>query len=593
MSAIEFRSVFLVGMTLLITACGGGSDGPKDSDGDGVSDLQDAFPTNPSETTDSDGDGIGNNADAFPNDGNETLDSDGDGVGDNADAFPNDADESVDTDGDGVGDNADNCVDTPNADQADVDGNTLGDACAALPTSYNFKGVYDTEASGVSYTGQTARQLLISGLVDSLVSLSERAGESDAINSELQFFITGDGVDDTPHGFMLKGGETVIPGPNFGDVSTGKNLNGKIAGGNGLGGGETSRLIGDDFFGWEDGLTTSGIPIDLVNLWITRVASNASDGVGVVIATVDNPATLIEAPTVDALGRDYRQLLQKFLIGAVTFSQGTNDYFQTDFASLIGTREGDSKNYTAAEHDFDEAFGYYGAARDNNDYTDDEAAGKGGRDAYSNGYSDSNGDGQIDLRSEYNFAASQNCAKRDRGTASNTTPTDFSKEIMDAFIAGRKVLADGAETGVLTATGAEALQTAITTASLTWEQCLAATVVHYINDVRSDMSNFESGSFADGGNFTTLAKHWSEMKGFALGLQFSPVSPFRASSESLASLKSVLDLMGDGPVLADGSQAGEVGADLARVEAYRADLLTARGLLQSAYGFDEENVQNW
>ncbi len=81
MLAIEFRSVFLVGMTLLITACGGGSDGPTDSDGDGVSDLQDAFPANSSETTDSDGDGIGNNADAFPNDGDETLDSDGDGVG--------------------------------------------------------------------------------------------------------------------------------------------------------------------------------------------------------------------------------------------------------------------------------------------------------------------------------------------------------------------------------------------------------------------------------------------------------------------------------------------------------------------------------
>jgi hypothetical protein len=315
--------------------------------------------------------------------------------------------------------------------------------------------------------------------------------------------------------------------------------------------------------------------------------------VGVVIATVDNPAILIEAPTVDALGRDYRQLLQKFLIGAVTFSQGTNDYFQTDFASLIGTREGDSKNYTAAEHDFDEAFGYYGAARDNNDYTDDEAAGKGGREAYGNGYSDSNGDGQIDLRSEYNFAASQNCAKRDRGTSSNTTPTDFSKEVMDAFIAGRKVLADGAETGVLTETGAEALQIAITTASLTWEKCLAATVVHYINDVRSDMSNFEGGSFSDAGNFTTLAKHWSEMKGFALGLQFSPASPFRVSDESTESLKSVLALLGDGPVLADGSQAGKVGSDLARVEAYDADLLTARGLLQAAYGFDEENVQNW
>jgi hypothetical protein len=35
----------------------------SDTDGDGVADYQDAFPSDPSETTDSDGDGIGNNAD--------------------------------------------------------------------------------------------------------------------------------------------------------------------------------------------------------------------------------------------------------------------------------------------------------------------------------------------------------------------------------------------------------------------------------------------------------------------------------------------------------------------------------------------------
>jgi hypothetical protein len=83
------------------------------------------------------------------------------------------------------------------------------------------------------------------------------------------------------------------------------------------------------------------------------------------------------------------------------------------------------------------------------------------------------------------------------------------------------------------------------------------------------------------------------MKGFALGLQFSPVSPFRASDSALADLKNVLALMGDGPVLADGSQAGAVGADLSRIDAYAEDLLTARGLLAAAYGFDEENVANW
>jgi hypothetical protein len=593
MSSIELKRLLLVAAVCLLTACGGGSDGPADSDGDGVADTADAFPNNANESKDSDADGVGDNSDAFPNDASETVDTDGDGVGDNGDAFPSDADESEDTDSDGVGDNADNCVDVANPNQTDKDGNEIGDACAALPTTYNFQGVYDVEASGVSYTGQTARQLLILGLVDSLNGLSERAGEAAAIESELQFFITGDGIDETPHGFTVKGGETVIPGPNFGDISKGKNLNGKIAGGNGLGGGETSRLIGDEFFGWSEGLTSTSIPIDLVNAWISTVAANASDGVGVVVSTVDNPTALIEKTTVDVTGRDYRQLLQKFLIGAVTFSQGTNDYFLTDYAGLISTREGDTKNYTAAEHDFDEAFGYYGAARNNNDYTDDEAAGKGGRAAFANGYNDTDGDSQIDVRSEINFAASQNCAKRDRGTASNTSPTDFSKEVMDAFIAGRKILADGAATGEISESQQVALDNAITTASLTWEKCIAATVVHYINDVRADMGEFDNGSFANTSNFTTLAKHWSEMKGFALGLQFSPVSPFRASDSALADLKNILALMGDGPVLADGSQAGAVGADLTRIDAYADDLLTARGLLAAAYGFDDENVANW
>ncbi|MGB7304480.1 MAG: RICIN domain-containing protein [Burkholderiaceae bacterium] len=41
---------------------------PADSDGDGVFDGNDAFPTDPTETEDSDGDGVGDNADLFPDD---------------------------------------------------------------------------------------------------------------------------------------------------------------------------------------------------------------------------------------------------------------------------------------------------------------------------------------------------------------------------------------------------------------------------------------------------------------------------------------------------------------------------------------------
>jgi CxxC motif-containing protein (DUF1111 family)/predicted lipoprotein with Yx(FWY)xxD motif len=57
-----------------------------DSDNDGVSDDNDAFPNDPNETLDTDGDGVGNNADAFPNDPTETLDENNNGIGDNADA---------------------------------------------------------------------------------------------------------------------------------------------------------------------------------------------------------------------------------------------------------------------------------------------------------------------------------------------------------------------------------------------------------------------------------------------------------------------------------------------------------------------------
>jgi len=80
-----------------------------DTDGDGMPDINDAFPNDASETMDTDSDGVGDNADDFPNDDTETIDTDGDGVGDNADAFPSDptrteVDPNVDTDGDGVPD---------------------------------------------------------------------------------------------------------------------------------------------------------------------------------------------------------------------------------------------------------------------------------------------------------------------------------------------------------------------------------------------------------------------------------------------------------------------------------------------------------
>ena len=508
---------------------------------------------------DLDGDGIPDS---------EDTDRDGDGVANNVDAFPDDATESVDADGNGVGDNADPIV-----------------------TTYMYDSSF-ADTSSVSYTGQTARQLLILGMVRELQGLTEDVGMHDTVRDKLRFYMTAEGADDVPHGFTVKGGEPVVPGPNYGDISTGKNLTGKIAGGNGEGGGETKRLIDNEFFGWEDGLNAGALPIDLAWHYIDRVAMEATDGNAPQIPTVDGMVSL-DAVTVDAHGLDYRQLLQKFLGGAVAFSQGTNDYFQTDWATAL-VREGD-KNFTAAEHDFDEAFGYYGAARNQNDYTDDEAAAKGGRDGWMHGYHDTDGDGSIDVRSEVVLGHAQNCAKRDRGSGGTT---DYSKVAMDAFLAGREILGDAALAGALTDRQTATLYRQIETAAKTWEKCIAATVVHYINDVAADMGSYQAPNFADLDNFKNMAKHWGEMKGFALALQFSPYSPFRDGSVdgvTLDSLRDVLRLMGDAPVLADGSQGGQApaGGAQAAIDAYVADLMKARDILQVAYQFDATVVESW
>ena len=221
-------------MVAVLAGCGSGDNTPPDADGDGVEDALDAFPNDPTETTDTDGDGVGDNADAFPSDASETTDSDGDGVGDNADAFPNDPSETTDTDGDSVGDNGDNCPAVANADQtdtdadgtgdacdADMDGDTLaneadncplvsnvdqkdsdvngsGDACDAMPTVYAYDNAAFPESdSSVSYTGQTARQVLIADMAYYMqnVLVEDTAVPAADKVAAMSFFIYGTDAD--------------------------------------------------------------------------------------------------------------------------------------------------------------------------------------------------------------------------------------------------------------------------------------------------------------------------------------------------------------------------------------------------------------
>ena len=74
---------------------------------------------------------------------------------------------------------------------------------------------------------------------------------------------------------------------------------------------------------------------------------------------------------------------------------------------------------------------------------------------------------------------------------------------------GRRILQNAEEAGELTDAANDALQAQIRIAAVTWEKCIAATAVHYINDVSADMAEFSNGAFADRGNFVNLAKLWA------------------------------------------------------------------------------------
>ena len=76
---------------------------------------------------------------------------------------------------------------------------------------------------------------------------------------------------------------------------------------------------------------------------------------------------------------------------------------------------------------------------------------------------------------------------------------------------------------------------------------------------------------ADDYSFDDHAKHWSELKGFLLMLQFNPRSQVR--DEDLADIH---DLVGTAPVFPGDAEAGQAVADL----------IEARGMLAAAYQFD-------
>jgi hypothetical protein len=448
------------------------------------------------------------------------------------------------------------CIDNGGSDAGDESG---GNGELDVPASYVFDSRFE-DGSGVAYSGQTFRQALITSLKAEMSLIQEEIDNEAAVfaagevRARLEFYYLFDSetAGELPHAVSTD------PAPlqsTWNDISSGKDLRAKIAGQDATG---QHKDWSEGIVGWEE----NGGADDLISQWFDEV-----DALAVAYSSGNIPTSpdgvSITNWYVSAEGRDYQQLIQKLLLGAINYSQGSDDYLDDDLDGKglnannnapDGEDEGEPEAYSALEHAWDEGFGYWGGARDYLAYDDETLAASSAH--------DHDGDGAIDLLSEYNFGASINAAKRDAG-ASADAPTDFTHETMTAFLTGRAIITHA--DGELSSEAMSDLQAQRDIAVLGWEKSLAATTVHYINDTLADLSG-------DDVAFEDIAKHWSELKGFALSLQFNPRKQINDSD--FATLN---ELIGTEPGMDD-------------VASYKADLVSARDILASAYGFATENL---
>ncbi len=451
------------------------------------------------------------------------------------------------------------CTESPDAES----GSSLDTATPVELSGYAFPSRDGSGTDSVAYSGQTFRHVLIADLKSYLGGLTASIDggsltpASGQVRDDLLFWLEFDSSvgGDVPHRVTT---EPAALQTTYGDISSDKSLFEKLAGNDSV---TDHRDWASEFAGWPG----SGSPEALVRSWVDAV-----DAAAVARANGTIPTTpagqQITAVYVDEEGRDYLQLLDKLLRMGITFSQGADDYLDddvegkgllSDHAALV-----EGKPYTALEHQWDEGFGYFGATPDYDDWSNDERIAS---------TLDINGDGAIDLGSEKVWHDANNAAKRD---AASVTGTTLGNEAYAALYAGRALIASASEP--LTDAELGELRGHRDDALLAWERTIAATVVHYLNEVVSDQDALGTDEYV----FEDHAKHWSEAKGFALGFQFNPHSPMTGSQ-----FTQLHDALGTAPVVEDGGPVS--------LADYRAGIVAARDLLGTIYGFDAQDVAAW
>ncbi|MCV6590359.1 MAG: DUF4856 domain-containing protein [Marinobacterium sp.] len=218
-------------------------------------------------------------------------------------------------------------------------------------------------------------------------------------------------------------------------------------------------------------------------------------------------------------GLDYAQLISKFAMGAVFYNQAVDNYLDEKLDA--GTKPNnkaykDGKPYTGKEHVWDEAFGYFGAPAHTLDLTAEQVYNIAKRKPEAFKLADANGDGKVSLYNEMAFAHAYYAAGFDKGGK-----TQYLHTITQAFFDGRQLLAD-ADGQALTDAQRNTLKSYANVIAGNWEKVIAEAVFKYAGSTYKDLEKITAALENDGDIsklYRTYAKHWGELKGFAMALQ--------------------------------------------------------------------------
>ena len=223
-------------------------------------------------------------------------------------------------------------------------------------------------------------------------------------------------------------------------------------------------------------------------------------------------------------GYDYTQLISKFTMGAVFYNQAVDNYLDEKLAADVNPNDKaykEGKPYTGKEHVWDEAFGYFGAPAHTMELTAADVYGIAKQKADSFEKADYNQDGKVSLITEMAFAHAYYAAAFDKGGK-----TKYLHTIVQAFIDGRNLITS-ANGAALTDSQRSELMGYAQVIKTQWQRLIAEAVFKYAGSVYGDIEKLETIIAANGDVvkvYRAYAKHWGELKGFALALETGGVN---------------------------------------------------------------------